>query len=379
MDRKYISGLDGLRAIAVIWVVFFHVTPSLDWSSDAVFAKAFVLFSNSGWVGVQLFFVLSGFLITGILLDGKGSQHQLRNFYLRRSLRIFPLYYLTLFVCLIVVPLLIVTPPWLEIVVDNQIWWWTYLMNWTRPFLGTNGLGHFWSLAIEEQFYLFWPLIVVFRSRRTLCWVIVFMLISAPVSRYLLYNLMPDTIGDATEVARRSAYNFTIARWDALAQGALLSVMVRSEHWQQWLKQWSLPGMLLTLVLVAASVMVFHNFAPVSPGFGMFNQTLASVLFFFVLSLVIFTRYPLINRVLDGFVLQRIGKYSYAIYILHLPVMLLWKAYTPTGLQQYSGFELALRFGLEFAAIFLLTLLGALLSWRLIEHPCLKLKSKFAA
>src|SRR5215469_18085954 len=118
-----------------------------------------------GVLGVDLFFVLSGFLITGLLLDSKGEPHAYRNFYARRILRILPLYYGVLVVCFLPLPLVIRLPPWFEAVRDHQVWLWTFTSN---VFIALHGswaaltyLSHFWSLAIEEHYYLLWPWIVL--------------------------------------------------------------------------------------------------------------------------------------------------------------------------------------------------------------------------
>ena len=108
-----------------------------------------------GWAGVQLFFVLSGFLITGILLETRDEKGALRRFLVRRGLRIFPLYYATLFVLLVVVP----PDPVVRAALHDQVYYWLYVSNWAQPFEHKiPTLAHFWSLAVEEQFYLLWPL-----------------------------------------------------------------------------------------------------------------------------------------------------------------------------------------------------------------------------
>lgn len=147
--------LEGLRGLAILTVMVHNVGIPGGVDPDGPVTKLLRLLVNSGWVGVQLFFVLSGFLITGILVDEKGRPHQFRNFYMRRTLRIFPLYYFTLALMLWLAPALGYAPAWLEQDRAHQIWYWTYTENWAWPLIQIgNGLGHFWSLAVEEQFYL---------------------------------------------------------------------------------------------------------------------------------------------------------------------------------------------------------------------------------
>src|SRR5262249_13935552 len=121
-----------------------------------------------GWIGVQLFFVLSGFLITGILLDTRERPDYFRGFFVRRVLRIFPLYYAALIGTLIAG--------------DTSIWLWTYLSN----FHPNTALPHFWSLAVEEQFYLVWPVVVWFAGRRGVLAVGSVMVIAAIAARVVI-------------------------------------------------------------------------------------------------------------------------------------------------------------------------------------------------
>ena len=122
---------------------------------------AAMLLVNVGWIGVQIFFVLSGFLITRNLLDSLGAPNYYRAFYVRRALRILPLYYGTLAVVFLLLPLVGLHPLGDDGGARDRLWFWVFLSNWSVP-LGAAacGLPHFWSLAVEEQFYLAWPALV---------------------------------------------------------------------------------------------------------------------------------------------------------------------------------------------------------------------------
>src|SRR5580693_4799132 len=155
---KKIPQLDAVRGLAVLLVLVHNTNkyPSLHLH----------LISDNGWMGVDLFFVLSGFLITGILLDSKDSVGYFKNFYARRCLRIWPLYYSALLFMFVVVPLLRPSEAHTSFEARSSPWWSypIFLQNFLTPIptAATGLLGVTWSLAVEEQFYVFWPLVVRF-------------------------------------------------------------------------------------------------------------------------------------------------------------------------------------------------------------------------
>ncbi|HET9239980.1 MAG TPA: acyltransferase [Oligoflexus sp.] len=160
--QGHIPALDGIRGLAILGVVCVHFFMS--YTPQNILELAIQKISGFGTLGIDLFFMLSGFLITGILLETKSKSHYFRNFLLRRFLRIFPLYYLVL--ALVLLALILIPgsdqPPYSKIW-EAQPWAWSYLFNffiaregsWSVPYM-----GHFWSLAVEEQFYLVWPFVV---------------------------------------------------------------------------------------------------------------------------------------------------------------------------------------------------------------------------
>ena len=372
--RKHLPALDGLRGLAVLIVVWHNVSLTGPGFGDGADAKVLGLISNLGWMGVELFFVLSGFLITGILVDASNEPRPLRNFYMRRMLRIFPLYYAVLIVAFIILPALDARPAWSVAKDGSEIWYWTYLVNWAIPIEGGGGgLSHFWSLAVEEQFYLLWPLVVVAVSRPALVVACLILIVSSPLARAWM-------IHHDFELAQRTAYEFTFARWDALGMGALLAVLVRHRPWLERVIASAplvLNGALLYMVVYIG---VNHNFAPVEQGIAALNQTIASLLFAGILFSGIFPVGAKSSRwqyVLRWSALRNVGKYSYGIYVFHFPIMIswlpLWERYFTEFHRLHPTVDTVARVLVAAVSSYLM----AWCSWHVLEQPFLRLKKYF--
>jgi len=207
--------LDAIRGVAILLVIFHNQGtkyPSLHLGT---------LFAN-GWMGVDLFFVLSGFLITGILLDTKHSENYFKNFYVRRCLRIWPLYYSVILFMFVIVPFLRPSEAQAHALFERSSPWWSYLL-FLQNFLVSNptgaaaSLGVTWSLAIEEQFYIVWPWVVRYCSATQLRRIAVGVMCLSPALRL------------SVSVYGVDLYSNTFCRLDGLMAGALLALLVRSE------------------------------------------------------------------------------------------------------------------------------------------------------
>jgi peptidoglycan/LPS O-acetylase OafA/YrhL len=213
----HVPALDGIRGLAILAVLAAHFGGGRKFESPIM--RAFGQLMASGWVGVDLFFVLSGFLITGILLRTSGDPKYYRSFYGRRVLRIFPVYYLTLIVTFAIS--LAAGLPWRW----DQYSFFVFANNIAVVFddnLGVVGpglmLSAFWSLAVEEQFYLFWPfLLKMATSTRLLLW-----LFCAAILGALLVRVAAVDLGSPN-----AAYNLLVSRMDSLASGGLLALLLR--------------------------------------------------------------------------------------------------------------------------------------------------------
>jgi peptidoglycan/LPS O-acetylase OafA/YrhL len=225
-----------------------------------------------GWSGVDIFFVLSGFLITGVLYDSREQPHRVRNFYIRRTLRIFPLYYGVLFLLLLTYPIFRWDWSW------NWLLWPAYLGNFCRgihPLTGRSPLqmladfqplsrsfpavqlflGHFWSLCVEEQFYLFWPWVVFWiRDRQKLMTVCFFFCVACPLLRVIGFHTLPHYMLDQDVL-----YRWTPFRIDALLLGGWVALARRGPSSGRLLVSARVVGSTLFCIIVMWLIYAIHQ------------------------------------------------------------------------------------------------------------------------
>ena len=310
---------------------------------------------------VDVFFVLSGFLITGILLDSKGSAHYFRNFYARRSLRVWPLYYLVLFLVFVVAPLF--RPAMRPTVASIWPAFIFYVQNILYHDIYPFGLGATWSLAIEEQFYLTWPVLVFLLKRQTLSIVSVcLVVVSTSVRLTSYFHGAPPAF----------PHMFTLARLDSIAFGCLAALWLRSPtctlaRWRVRSYQFLVFGLGST---VLARILMHRNSSIVSYTFlAMAFTGLLGI------SLISDPRSSLLGRSLSLDWLRQIGKISYGLYLWHLPLFILWVRFL--GSQHFLQSYPVARNLLSFVSLLLVVLVVASISWRIFEQPILRLKKIF--
>lgn len=316
---SHLPALDGLRGLAILLVIA-HNVQLLEAPEMSSSAKVAYLLLNLGWIGVQLFFVLSGFLITGILLDTMGKPKALGNFIARRALRIFPLYYGALFVIFVLLPAIGRQPAMYQAEAPHQLWLWTYLSNWTDPLgLTAASLPHFWSLAVEEQFYLLWPLIAfTLKTPRKVAVACLVLTAVGPLSRaWILHAGLPVD----------AAYCWTPCRIDALALGGLAAACWRMPEWADWVRRHTWALIAAMVVCFAGGVVWTHGFPRTSPHDMVAGYSVLAITFagFVYAAASVDARTdsgpkPVWHRFLTGSGLQTIGKYSYGMYVVHKPL-----------------------------------------------------------
>lgn len=364
---QHIPALDGLRGMAILLVLIHNAGHFGAHPSGGFWVTA--LIAAIGWVGVQLFFVLSGFLITMKLLETQSASNYFPVFFGRRVLRIFPLYYAALIVGLLIVPAITQQPAGGEASTSHQVWLWTFLLNWVHPLgLPTYGFPHFWSLAVEEQFYLIWPFIVYKATQTTLARTCYALIGAALVFRTVL------ALGGATE---DMIYEFTVCRMDALAMGALLAVWLQSPDWTQRLQEKAAARLIPTafaIVLLGALCSRLYTRSL------LFTQTLGYTLlavFFALILLACLIGTNRLNRWCRQFLslalLRSLGKYSFAMYVFHFPIQLRLESWLPVFEQRFAAWS-----GIAFLAVVaLVSYVAAFCSYHLYEKHFLRLKSWF--
>lgn len=368
--------------------------PELDALRGMCIAAVFLThthFLDCGWVGVQAFFVLSGYLITGILLESRETHGTAAsffgNFYARRALRIFPVYFAYVAVTLII-PSLMVSEPTATVLhatsAQNLPYLLSYTVNVFEGFSSTLPLNpfyaHLWSLSIEEQFYLIWPLLVFFTTNRRLKQICVTLVAVGIIIRLLEY-LWIDPPPAQRLIAGRFVYFFTPSQFDAFAFGALLNFRGDAliAKLLRLATRWVPASVALLGLVVLLLAQLAHEkigltslgWSPFLPYFyaSVWGYTLLDALF-----AVIIANLHALPALAKNRFLQRLGRISYGFYIFHYPT--LWAAHEIFGID-----ERATSLGnLGTSALaFAVTWFLAEISFRYLETPFLNLKRHFAS
>jgi peptidoglycan/LPS O-acetylase OafA/YrhL len=357
MER--VPEIDGLRALAALSVFAHHVFGF----------PALVRITGASWIGVDLFFVISGYLITTILLGMRDASHYFKTFYMRRTLRIFPPYYAFFLLCF---GLTVIFERWDSYPLSPRLWWafalygasLVVVQHWFSGALSqlpppVRSIEVTWSLSIEELFYLLWAPAVRFLTRQQLRVLVLGIILLAPVLRWYVHS-----------PGARTEYFFFPARIDTLAFGALLALF------GDRIIRWPVRGwmVLLSLVISASFLLLIPN-PEYNAYFAVFGYTVIALSMALLLAFVL-ARAATGNwlcRYLRSPSLVKLGSISYMFYLLHLFVIMTFRRLFANVLVDHWAWNRIL----QFAASFAVTILAAALSWKYFESPILKLKSRF--
>jgi peptidoglycan/LPS O-acetylase OafA/YrhL len=365
-----IPGLDGLRAVAFLVLFGLHAD-----------------YLQFGWMGVQMFFVLSGFLITNILLRMKENLPlgaYLYKFYIRRFLRIFPLYYFFLILMLGIAAWLIsisYKANLLKVIQDQAVYAFLYVYDFFSAYKGfepSRFLDHLWSLSVEEQFYLVWPLLIFLTPEKHLKKLFLAGIIAGPLFRVAFtFAYHMGLSAYLREPVALALYPLPFTHVDAFAFGALISRFSIPHAKRQLVV---LAG-ILPLVGFASQFLATGDAGPLSslgypvtmPNAYQFLWAYSLINYWFAILIYCIVHHGLFVKFLDLSPLQYLGKISYGLYVYHFPMI--WFA---GRLRDVQGLE-----GISRPQIILVSLIGTVLiasvSYHLLESPLIRLKDTLAA
>jgi len=346
MLKSRITTLDGARGLAAFMVIYFHYFIAINPSSELLSGlKKITVF---GQTGVSLFFVLSGFLITRILIKSKGDKDYFKNFFIRRALRIFPLYFLFLIIYYYLIPF------WFGELSNNPKWYyWVYLQNFAMTFnLPNNGPSHFWSLAVEEHFYLFWPFVVYFLSERKVLFFGIFLILISFLFRFILTQ------------ANYESFYFTFTRLDDLVLGTFLALIEKKNYLTSVTKKIFSISFIFLLFLNLFSFLFSEHI----PHFWLqiFKYPLIGALYFTLIGILLCPPESKLFNFFKFSWLRFSGKISYGLYVYHPLVFMFSEKY----IQINNVF-------IEFSSLVLITVLVSIISFYVYENQFLKLKRFF--
>ena len=383
--------LDGLRGVAILLVIIGHIELihkyilGLKSFNIGFIDQKLLQLMELGWVGVDLFFVISGFLITRILLIKKGSKSLLKNFYIRRILRIFPLYYLSLFIYFFLLPLTKfreISSSKYSIYDANQIYLWTYTVNFLREkgAYVQGELMHFWSLAVEEQFYLIIPIFILYLGRNQLKSLFLFGIFISIIFRIInIYILKEESI---------NLYVHTLSRIEPIFWGGLLATLMEEMNVPE-ISTWRSRGrFILTAVLsIIVGILFFEGQFQGETPFnytysGYFNLmqslgfTCISVFFSSLLFLLVTSSS---NNFLNNSILTTLGKYSYFIYITNTLIIsgLILLGFDFLKISNFLGGIPVISVLIFITSTTIISIALGFLSFNLFEKHFLKLKDRF--
>lgn len=349
LDGK-IDLLDGLRGVAILLVIGYH----------------YVTFFSFGWVGVDLFFVLSGFLITGKLIESVETKRYFFPFYLKRILRIVPLYYMVLVLFLLFLPRAL--PAFVSgsfnKMLEQQFTYWTFTVNLHDAFNGWPNntiLIHFWSLCCEMQFYLIWPFVIyLLKSRLKWLWCVLLVFFSGA----FIFRM-----AGSEWVSFHNIYRYVLlpSRLDAFSMGALVFLLLKNNQVNRN------KNLFLTAAIVSFCgilLIMFINKLKWSYALEVvstYGYSLNAIFWAACMAYVLNSKAGIVEKIFSSKLMTSLGRYSYGMYIFHLPVYIIMTKLYVTGIGKAGKLPVGLL-------AFVITFFCAWCSFHLLEKHFLKLK-----
>lgn len=374
--RGRILEFDGARGLAILMImafqfIWFPLLLGVEFGhTNGLLVRGFQNFMLSGWTGANLFFVLSGFLITNILLEAKKEKHSLWRFYGRRALRLFPVYFLLLTASLIFLnrvypqPLLETANP------QHPMWTWTFLSNIFVILTSWQSLPlplqHLWAIAIEVQFLAIWPLVMWLVGPRKGLWACVAIILGSLSLRTVLVNNDMQTV----------AYLLLPCRLESFAWGALIPLLKTETRYRRVLEKYS-RQVIGGCAVVLAVLFLWRKGLHQSDAWAL-TLGFTALDIFFATCIYLCTAFPRWVRFIGWAPLPWIGRHSYSLFLLHQPICVwlitsgLLEANAPGFMNEYAIFKMLYYFLTSLAV----TMLAAYSVWHLYEKHFLKLKDK---
>jgi len=372
IEFKHIPELDGVRGMSIVMVLFFHL------QLTGIIRQHYEIFNTlfiHGWISVDLFFVLSGFLITTILLKTKGRPNYFKTFYTRRILRIFPLYYLYIFLFFLVASnTKIATMEEFSIIMNNKLWFIFYVQNIliaTTQQVLPFGLNDLWTLSIEEQFYIVWPFLVFIFPKNKLKYAIAFFIV------FPLFFRIISTMNQATWIFN---YFFSLARIDTLGFGAFAAYFLHMNKDPLLQKKLVRITSGIGIAGIAIIFLIQKQFLYFEKITNMFGFTCLGLIFFsLIVKVASGDISALSSKIIGNPFFRYCGKISYCMYMIHGLVIYLYETVILEkleliGLSNHSTLSNIVIVILYFSTVILV----ASASWFFFESKILKLKKYFS-